>query len=64
MISSIAYGAKSAASKLERMEIEREEPKDNEIQIAVLYAGVCHSDIHQVKNEWKNTLYPCIPAMR
>ena len=62
MISSIAYGAKSAASKLERMEIEREEPKDNEIQIQVLYAGVCHSDIHQVKNEWKNTLYPCIPG--
>lgn len=62
MILSIAYGAKSAASKLERMEIEREEPKDNEIQIEVLYAGVCHSDIHQVKNEWKNTVYPCIPG--
>ena len=62
MISSIAYGARSAMSKLERMEIEREEPKANEVQIEVLYTGVCHSDIHQVKNEWKNTVYPCIPG--
>ena len=62
MISSIAYGAKSAMSKLERMEIEREEPKANEVKIEVLYTGVCHSDIHQVKNEWKNTVYPCIPG--
>ena len=62
MISSIAYGAKSAMSKLERMEIEREDPKANEVQIEVLYTGVCHSDIHQVKNEWKNTVYPCIPG--
>ena len=62
MISSIAYGAKSAASKLERMEIERAEPKANEVRIEVLYTGVCHSDIHQVKNEWKNTVYPCVPG--
>jgi len=59
---SIAWGAKSAQAKLERMEIERPEPKDTEVVIEVLYAGVCHSDIHQVKNEWKNTVYPCIPG--
>jgi len=59
---SIAWGAKTAQSKLERMEIDRPDPKDNEVVIEVLYTGVCHSDIHQVKNEWKNTVYPCIPG--
>ncbi|RZJ45171.1 MAG: NAD(P)-dependent alcohol dehydrogenase [Brevundimonas sp.] len=59
---SIAWGAKTALSKLERMEIERPEPQDHEVVIEVLYAGVCHSDIHQVKNEWANTLYPCVPG--
>lgn len=62
MIKSVAYGAKSAAARLERMEIEREEPQDDEIQIEVMFTGVCHSDIHQVKNEWHNTVYPCVPG--
>jgi alcohol dehydrogenase (NADP+) len=59
---SIAWGAKTAQSKLERMEIDRPDPRDNEVVIEVLYAGVCHSDIHQVKNEWANTVYPCVPG--
>lgn len=59
---SIAWGAKTAKSPLERMEIDRPDPKDNEVVIEVLYTGVCHSDIHQVKNEWANTVYPCIPG--
>lgn len=59
---SIAWGARTALSGLERMEIERDEPKAGEVVIEVLYAGVCHSDIHQVKNEWMNTVYPCIPG--
>lgn len=59
---SIAWGAKSSQAKLERMEIDRPEPRDHEVLIQVLYTGVCHSDIHQVKNEWKNTVYPCIPG--
>lgn len=59
---SIAWGAKTAQSQLERMEIDRDDPRPNEVVIEVLYAGVCHSDIHQVKNEWANTVYPCIPG--
>tara|TARA_R110002167_G_scaffold91135_3_gene245166 strand:- start:769 stop:1851 length:1083 start_codon:yes stop_codon:yes gene_type:complete len=59
---SIAWGAATAQSKLERMEIDRRDPQPNEVVIEVLYAGVCHSDIHQVKNEWANTVYPCIPG--
>ncbi|WP_295707302.1 NAD(P)-dependent alcohol dehydrogenase [uncultured Brevundimonas sp.] len=62
MIQSVGYGAKAAQAKLERMEFERDDPKPNEVVIEVLYTGVCHSDIHQVKNEWKNTVYPCIPG--
>ncbi|WP_396594753.1 NAD(P)-dependent alcohol dehydrogenase [Brevundimonas sp. R86498] len=62
MITSIAYGTRSAAAPLERMEIERDEPKDDEIQIEVMFTGVCHSDIHQAKNEWSNTVYPCVPG--
>ena len=41
---------------------ERQDPKANEVEIEVLYCGVCHSDIHQVKNEWGNTVYPCMPG--
>jgi uncharacterized zinc-type alcohol dehydrogenase-like protein len=44
------------------MTFERAPPKEDEIEIDVLFCGVCHSDIHQVKNEWSNTVYPCVPG--
>ena len=47
---------------LKPMEIERSLPKDDEVMIEVLYCGVCHSDIHQINNDWKNTIYPCVPG--
>ncbi len=62
MIKSIGYAAKHSFSNLKPLEFEREDPKTNEVQIDVLYCGVCHSDIHQVKNEWSNTVYPCMPG--
>ncbi|MDB5964022.1 MAG: Zn-dependent alcohol dehydrogenase, partial [Polaromonas sp.] len=62
MIKSTGYAAKDASGRLERMSFEREEAGDHEIEIDVLYCGVCHSDIHQVKNEWSNTVYPCVPG--
>lgn len=62
MIPSVGYGARAATSKLERMEFERDEPRPGDVVIAVLFTGVCHSDIHQVKNEWHNTVYPCVPG--
>ena len=62
MIKSTGYAAMDAASPLARMEFEREEAGEREVQIQVLYCGVCHSDIHQVKNEWSNTVYPCVPG--
>ena len=57
------YGAQgSFFSSLKRMDFDRENPKDDELQIDILYCGVCHSDLHQVKNDWGNTLYPCVPG--
>ena len=57
-----ASGALIGGKTLEPYTFEREEPKLNEVLIDVLYCGVCHSDIHQVNNDWKNTIYPCVPG--
>lgn len=61
-----AYGAKASLidslSRLSRMDIERQEPKADELLIDILYCGVCHSDLHQVRNDWGNSMYPCIPG--
>ena len=60
-----AYGAASASSALAPMKIRRREPGQRDIQLEVLYCGVCHSDLHQVKNEWEKampTVYPCVPG--
>ena len=62
MIKSIGYAANHSFSNLTRHEFERDEPRANEVVIDVLFCGVCHSDIHQVKNEWSNTVYPCMPG--
>src|SRR5271155_4081694 len=60
-----AYAAQSAASGLAPASIKRREPKATDVQIDILYSGVCHSDLHQVRNEWENmmpTVYPCVPG--
>jgi uncharacterized zinc-type alcohol dehydrogenase-like protein len=58
-----AYGASNSIfSGLKEMEVERYAPKPDEVHIEVLYCGVCHSDLHQVKNDWHNTIYPCVPG--
>jgi len=62
VLSAIGYAAKDSSSGLERLEFARNSAGTNEVQIDVLYCGVCHSDIHQVKNEWSNTVYPCVPG--
>lgn len=57
-----ASGSLIGGKKLELMDFERDAPKDDEIRIDILYCGVCHSDVHQVANDWKNTIYPCVPG--
>ncbi len=62
MIKAIGYAAKHSFSSLKPFAFEREEAGADEIELDVLFCGVCHSDIHQVKNEWSNTVYPCMPG--
>ncbi len=58
----IAYGAQSATSPLAPVRIERRAPGPDDVQIDILYCGVCHSDLHTARNEWKNTIYPSVPG--
>ena len=57
-----AYGAQTASSPLAPLEIERRALGADDVQIEILFCGVCHSDLHTARNEWKNTLYPSVPG--
>jgi uncharacterized zinc-type alcohol dehydrogenase-like protein len=57
-----AYGAQSATTPVVPLNIERRNPKPHDVQIEILYCGVCHSDLHTVRNEWGGTIYPCVPG--
>jgi uncharacterized zinc-type alcohol dehydrogenase-like protein len=65
MYKSKAYSAASATSPLASMTIPRRDPAATDVQIDILFCGVCHSDLHQVRNEWSGvmpTVYPCVPG--
>ena len=65
MYNAKAYSAPSATSPLASTTITRREPTDHDVQIEILYCGICHSDLHQVRNEWSGvmpTVYPCVPG--
>src|SRR5271166_2515665 len=60
-----AYSAASATSPMAATTITRRDPTENDVQIEILYCGICHSDLHQVRNEWEDampTVYPCVPG--
>ena len=57
-----AYAAESAATPLAPFTIERRTLQSNDVQIEILYCGVCHSDLHTARNEWGGTVYPCVPG--
>lgn len=59
-----AYSATSSTSPLATTVVSRREPGDHDVQIEILFCGICHSDLHQVRNEWSimPTVYPCIPG--
>jgi uncharacterized zinc-type alcohol dehydrogenase-like protein len=60
-----AYAARSVASGMSSFSIPRRAPRPQDVQIEILFCGVCHSDLHQVHNEWENmmpTVYPCVPG--
>ncbi len=57
-----AWSAQSAASQLAPFSIQRRDPLPTDVVIDILYCGVCHSDLHTVRNEWRNTVYPVVPG--
>ena len=57
-----AFGAQASDANLEALDIERREVTSNDVKIEIEYCGVCHSDIHQVRNDWKNSVYPVVPG--
>lgn len=57
-----AYGAYASDKPLESMDIQRRAPGPDDVQIDIVYCGVCHSDLHQVRSEWGGTHYPCVPG--
>jgi uncharacterized zinc-type alcohol dehydrogenase-like protein len=62
MIAARSYAAKSATTPLGPHSFERREPGEHDIVIDILYCGVCHSDIHQVRDEWGGSIYPMVPG--
>src|SRR5215475_5370687 len=60
-----AYSAASATSPMGSTTITRRDPTPDDVQIEILFCGVCHSDLHQVRDEWNEampTVYPCVPG--
>ncbi len=57
-----AYAAFSATTPLKPHVITRRKPGAKDIALEVLFCGICHSDLHTARNEWKNTTYPCVPG--
>jgi uncharacterized zinc-type alcohol dehydrogenase-like protein len=65
MYNAKAYSAASQTSPLASATIARRDPADTDVQIEILFCGICHSDLHQVRNEWSSvmpTVYPCVPG--
>ncbi|CAN5810580.1 NAD(P)-dependent alcohol dehydrogenase [soil metagenome] len=57
-----AIGAAAKTSPMAPMSIERRNPGPTDVQIDILFCGVCHSDLHTVRSEWPGTVYPCVPG--
>jgi uncharacterized zinc-type alcohol dehydrogenase-like protein len=65
MYNAKAYSVASATSHFAPATIARREPTEHDVQIEILFCGICHSDLHQARNEWSGvmpTVYPCVPG--
>ncbi|AMB84765.1 hydroxyacid dehydrogenase [Pseudomonas agarici] len=62
MVKTYSYAAQDPKDSLKPFTFERRSPGADDVQIDILYCGVCHSDLHTVRNEWNNTLYPSVPG--
>ncbi len=61
-MSALAYAASSKTAPLVPFSIDRRAPGPDDVQIDILFCGVCHSDLHTARNEWQNTTYPTVPG--
>lgn len=57
-----AFGTEAATAPLQQRSIQRRRPTSHDVEIEILYCGVCHSDLHTARNEWHGTIYPCVPG--
>lgn len=62
MVQINCYATQAATAPLVPFQIDRRAPRPGDVQIDILYCGICHSDIHTAKNEWNNTIYPFVPG--
>jgi uncharacterized zinc-type alcohol dehydrogenase-like protein len=62
MLQAKGYAAHDAHSALVPFTFERRAPAAHDVQIEILYSGICHSDLHQARNDWYNSLYPMVPG--
>jgi alcohol dehydrogenase (NADP+) len=62
MYNAKAYSAASATSLLASDTIERRDLTETDVQIEILFCGICHSDLHSVRNEWGGAVYPMVPG--
>lgn len=62
MIATRGYAAQDATNPLEPFKFERREVGEHDVLIDILYCGVCHSDLHQVRDEWGGSIYPMVPG--
>lgn len=62
MLKAIGYAAQTAQTPLAPFAFNRRQPGPHDVQIDILYCGVCHSDLHTARNEWHSTVYPTVPG--
>jgi uncharacterized zinc-type alcohol dehydrogenase-like protein len=62
MFTCIGFASQSPDAPLKAFRFDRRDPGPKDVKIDILYCGVCHSDLHQARNEWQNTIYPCVPG--
>jgi alcohol dehydrogenase (NADP+) len=62
LIQVIGYAAQQTKAPLTAYSFDRREPRDNDVMIDIRYCGICHTDIHQVRNEWGASTFPMVPG--
>jgi alcohol dehydrogenase (NADP+) len=62
MTRAIGYAAPAAKAELSRYEFERRAPRATDVDIDIVYCGVCHSDLHQARDEWGGSIFPMVPG--